>query len=45
MYRWIISVLLLPVCTGNSGNSEKMDQLQLPEGFRPDFKPKYVFTS
>lgn len=20
-----------------------MDQLQLPEGFRPDYKPKYVF--
>lgn len=30
-------------CTGNSSSSEKMDQLQLPEGFRPDYKPKYVF--
>lgn len=28
----------------NSGHSEKMDQLQLPEGFRPDYKPKYVLT-
>lgn len=43
-YRWIISDLLLFVCTGHSGHSEKMDQLQLPEGFRPDFKLKYVFT-
>lgn len=37
--------ILLLLVIDNSGNSEKMDQLQLPEGFRPDYKPKYVFTS
>lgn len=36
--------MILFIYTGSNccGNSEKMDQLQLPEGFRPDFQPKYV---
>uniref|UniRef100_A0A8C0UYE9 E3 ubiquitin-protein ligase n=1 Tax=Cyanistes caeruleus TaxID=156563 RepID=A0A8C0UYE9_CYACU len=32
----------LPEC--HSGHSEKMDQLQLPEGFRPDFKLKNPYS-
>ncbi|TFK03038.1 L-lactate dehydrogenase B chain [Platysternon megacephalum] len=26
------------------GNSEKMDELQLPKGFRPDFQPKSLYS-
>ncbi|KAM4903690.1 E3 ubiquitin-protein ligase UBR2 isoform 2-T2 [Sylvia borin] len=31
-------------CASHSGHSEKMDQLQLPEGFRPDFKLKNPYS-
>ncbi|OXB61981.1 hypothetical protein ASZ78_002626 [Callipepla squamata] len=30
--------------SNNSGTAEKMDQLQLPEGFRPDYKPKNPYS-
>lgn len=35
--------MLISLDTASSKNSESMDELQLPEGFRPDFHPKWVY--
>jgi len=32
--------MLVSVVTASSKNLENMDELHLPEGFRPDFHPK-----
>lgn len=44
----ILRVKLIPHLAYFSGNpscsnSEKMDELHLPEGFNPEFQPKYLF--
>lgn len=35
--------MLVSVVTASSKNLENMDELHLPEGFRPDFHPKWVY--
>lgn len=35
--------MLVSIDIASSKNSENMDELQLPEGFRPDFHPKWVY--